>query len=335
MNDLFYLLFATAGTIVIGSFVVYSVESQHPDSQINLMLDVVWWNVSTVTTVEYVDVVLNPAFGYTASKFYADYGTQFAGGETVRVLVKVIGEPTEGNPADLAKEIRFYQAAVLKFILFAGAINVVSDQNENQFTATMTKKLADHVSQRPDVISVTVILHDGQTSPHGIMSPKKQMAQGVDSKDVICKPGLELVFKKTDRMPTCVKPESVQRLISINWAMDKFEQDNVFSNLPTKSESVTTSKVDSTQNLILNITPDYIDGQRQLIFEGSGWKGFHVVTIHITNNQGYFYELKTKTAQSGELFMPWFVPQDLNGGIYHFYAFVGDQSFEIDIPITQ
>jgi len=280
-------------------------------------------------------LVLNPAFGYTASKFYADYGTQFAGGDTVRVLVKVVGEPTERNPADQAKEIRFYQAAVLKFILFAGAINIVSDQNENQFTATMTKKLADHISQRSDVISVT-ILHDSQTYPHGIMSPKKQMAQGVEPKDVICKSGLELIFKKTDRIPACVKPESVQRLISINWAMDKFEQNNVFSNLPAKSnESVTTSKVGSTQNLILNITPDYIDGQRQLIFEGSGWKGFHVVTIHITNNQGYFYELKTKTAQSGELFMPWFIPQDLNGGIYHFYAFVGDQSFEIDIPITQ
>ena len=163
-------------------------------------------------------LVLNPAFGYTASKFYADYGTQFAGGETVRVLVKVVGEPSERNPADRAKEIRFYQAAVLKFILFSGAINVVSDQNENQFTATMTKKLADHISQRPDVISV-IILHDSQISPHGIMPPKKQMAQDVDSKDVICKPGLELIFKKTDRMPACVKPESLEKLVARGWGI--------------------------------------------------------------------------------------------------------------------
>ncbi len=50
MNKLFYLLLTAAGTIIIGSFVIYSVESQHPDSQINSMLDAVWWTVATVTT---------------------------------------------------------------------------------------------------------------------------------------------------------------------------------------------------------------------------------------------------------------------------------------------
>jgi len=37
MNKLFYLLLTAAGTIIIGSFVIFSVESQHPDSQINTM----------------------------------------------------------------------------------------------------------------------------------------------------------------------------------------------------------------------------------------------------------------------------------------------------------
>ena len=57
MNKLFYLLFTSAGVIVIGSLVIFSVESQHPDSQINSMLDAVWWTVSTVTTVGYGDIV--------------------------------------------------------------------------------------------------------------------------------------------------------------------------------------------------------------------------------------------------------------------------------------
>ncbi len=43
MNKLFYLFFIAAGTIVIGSVVMYLVESPHPDSQINSMLDAVWW----------------------------------------------------------------------------------------------------------------------------------------------------------------------------------------------------------------------------------------------------------------------------------------------------
>ena len=124
----------------------------------------------------------------------------------------------EENPADRAKEIRYYQSGVLKFIHFAGAINVVSDQNENQFTATMTKKLADHISQRPDVISVT-ILHGNQIFTDNIMPPKKQMAQGVDSKDVICKTGLELIFKKTDGASACVSAASIEKLVARGWGI--------------------------------------------------------------------------------------------------------------------
>lgn len=40
-----------------GSYVIYFVEASNPDSQINNMLDSVWWTVATVTTVGYGDVV--------------------------------------------------------------------------------------------------------------------------------------------------------------------------------------------------------------------------------------------------------------------------------------
>ena len=57
MNYLFSLLIASAVIIVIGSLLIYSVESEIPNSQINSMLDAVWWTVATVTTVGYGDVV--------------------------------------------------------------------------------------------------------------------------------------------------------------------------------------------------------------------------------------------------------------------------------------
>ena len=155
------------------------------------------------------------ANGLTPSKFYADYGTQFAGGETVRVLVKVVGEPQETNPGNRAKEIRHYQAAVLKFILFAGAINVVSGQYQNEFTATMTKPLAEHISKRPDVISVTFI-HQGQTSSEGINSPKKQVENGIVPEEVLCKPGLILMIKNSGS-PACVTPKTAEKLSNLDW----------------------------------------------------------------------------------------------------------------------
>lgn len=74
MNKLFYLLFTAAGIIVIGSLVIHSVESQHPDSQINSMLDAVWWTVATVTTVGYGDIVPVTDTGKIVAIFFMFFG---------------------------------------------------------------------------------------------------------------------------------------------------------------------------------------------------------------------------------------------------------------------
>jgi len=48
-------------------------------------------------------------------------------------------------------------------------------------------------------------------------SPKHQIVNGVLPKDVICKEGLELIFKSTDGTPACVKPETATKLIERGW----------------------------------------------------------------------------------------------------------------------
>jgi uncharacterized protein YjbI with pentapeptide repeats len=106
---------------------------------------------------------MNSAYALTASEFVSKYQNQFSEGEKVHVLVKVKGEPSTFDPIKRAKEIRYYQSGVLKFIHFAGATNVISDTAENQFTAFMAASLAEKVSTRYDVISVTVIDGEGQT----------------------------------------------------------------------------------------------------------------------------------------------------------------------------
>lgn len=51
-----------------------------------------------------------------------------------------------------------------------------------------------------------------------VMPPSMQAKQGVASSDVICKDGLELIFKSSDNSPACVKPATAEKLIERSWA---------------------------------------------------------------------------------------------------------------------
>jgi len=86
MNKLLSLLLLAAGVIVSGSFVIFSVESQHPDSQINSMLDAVWWTVATVTTVGYGDVVPVTDIGKIVAIFFMFFGIG-----TLAIFLSVLG----------------------------------------------------------------------------------------------------------------------------------------------------------------------------------------------------------------------------------------------------
>lgn len=49
-------------------------------------------------------------------------------------------------------------------------------------------------------------------------SPLEQTKNGIDSRDVICKENMQLVFKNTDNSPACVKQATVDKLIERGWA---------------------------------------------------------------------------------------------------------------------
>ena len=86
------------------------------------------------------------------------------------------------------------------------------------------------------VLFASLFLHTegfAQTSPTPQMisenlSPRIQVFNGVAPDDVICKSGLELIFKYNNGNPTCVKPETAKRLLDVKWATKHpFEQARV------------------------------------------------------------------------------------------------------------
>ncbi len=86
MNKLLYLLLTAAAVIIIGSIVIFYVESSHPDSQIKTMLDAVWWTVATVTTVGYGDIVPVTDAGKVVAIFFMFFGIG-----TLAVFLSVLG----------------------------------------------------------------------------------------------------------------------------------------------------------------------------------------------------------------------------------------------------
>ncbi len=110
MNKLFYLLFAAAGIVVTGSFVIFSVESQHPDSQITSMLDAIWWTVSTVTTVGYGDIVPVTDTGKIIAIFFMFFGITM-----LAIFLSVLGTSFYKSRFEKEeKEFTDYQKLVLQ-----------------------------------------------------------------------------------------------------------------------------------------------------------------------------------------------------------------------------
>ena len=148
-------------------------------------------------------------YGLTASEFAFKYGDEIPDdGKQVKILVKVKGDAQSLDPDKRAKEIRYLQSGVLKFVSFAGGVNVLSDPWNNEFTATVHPKVAELVEQRSDVISVLILEQ---------VSPTHQIFYGKFRTSIECREGFVTITKYNGSL-ACVKPTSVYPLLQRGWA---------------------------------------------------------------------------------------------------------------------
>ena len=68
---------------------------------------------------------------------------------------------------------------------------------------------------------------------NGYTSPRMQVLQGILPSDVSCKSGFELIFKTSNNMPFCVKPETAKRLVERNWATTTINIEKTKTSLPS------------------------------------------------------------------------------------------------------
>ena len=74
MNTIFCLLVASGVAVIVGTVIMYNLESGAENSKMTTILDALWWCVATVTTVGYGDVVPVTSLGRIVALVYMFFG---------------------------------------------------------------------------------------------------------------------------------------------------------------------------------------------------------------------------------------------------------------------
>ena len=83
-------------------------------------------------------------------------------------------------------------------------LEVSDTSSETNSTSSETDETEDDMAETEDDLSDVV------------PSPLKQIKEGIAPENIVCKEGLELVFKLNGQ-PACIKTTSVQKLIAWGW----------------------------------------------------------------------------------------------------------------------
>jgi voltage-gated potassium channel len=80
-----YLLMGAAGIILVGTFVMYAIESKVPNTEIKTLGDSLWWVIETITTVGYGDIVPVSSLGRTVALVF-----MFGGILTITTIMSIV-----------------------------------------------------------------------------------------------------------------------------------------------------------------------------------------------------------------------------------------------------
>ena len=160
----------------------------------------------------------NSDTAFTAATFADKYKDVSLTGKRVSVVIKATGESEDTDQAKRAKEVRYLQNYVLKFLSFADAENVVSNQQKNEITVQIDQAWIPILEQRSDVVSVTVLEVQKTRDNFDKLPPKKQQSQGRNISEIQCV-GSFILILKYDHSPACVKPLTAQKLIQRGWTL--------------------------------------------------------------------------------------------------------------------
>jgi len=136
MQAVLNLLLIFTGVVIIGTVAIYAVESQ-TESEINTILDAVWWTVATITTVGYGDIVPLSALGRIIGVFYMFFGVTF-----IALSISIVGTRLYKKRFETEEEVAFDQKKILEIIKKL-------EDNQNEMSQTL-KEIRDSLKQNKE-----------------------------------------------------------------------------------------------------------------------------------------------------------------------------------------
>ncbi len=117
----------------------------------------------------------------------------------------------------------FSLAIILAFFLTLQTSFAQNEDSENvevnlEDAVSTQEKAPSDDSEKKEVTLEEQISLKTTAGDEKILAPLKQMHSGVSAKDVLCKEGLELIFKASDGSAACVTPSTVSKLVERGWA---------------------------------------------------------------------------------------------------------------------
>jgi voltage-gated potassium channel len=136
MQAVLNLLLIFTVVVIIGTVAIYAVESQ-TESEINTILDAVWWTVATITTVGYGDIVPLSELGRIIGIFYMFFGVTF-----IALSISIVGTRLYKKKFEKEEEMAFDQKKIL------GIIKKLED-NQNEMSQSL-KEIRDSLKQNKE-----------------------------------------------------------------------------------------------------------------------------------------------------------------------------------------
>ena len=118
----------------------------------------------------------------------------------------------------------FSLAIILAFFLTLQTSFAQNEDSENvevnleDVVSTQEKAPDDETGKKEVTLEEQIALKTSEPSDGEILAPLKQMQSGMSAESVVCKDGLELIFKASDGSAACVMPSTVSKLLERGWA---------------------------------------------------------------------------------------------------------------------